>query len=293
MAIEFCVGKRLHSAEGEIELDVNVTLAEGEFVTVFGQSGAGKTTLLRMLAGLTIPDRGRIAIGNEVWFDSARRIDLPPQRREIGLVFQDYALFPNMTVRENLTFALAAKNEHSRVDELIEMMQLGALQQRLPTTLSGGQKQRVALARALIRRPRLLLLDEPFSALDAETRIRLQDEILRLHRSLGLTTLIVSHDLGEVYKLSDRVLLIERGSISRNGRPAAVFTDRQVSGKFQFIGEVLAIEADEVVYAVTVLVGNQIVTVIATAEEIAGIGIGDRVTLMAKAFNPMLIKIKN
>ena len=292
MAIEFCVGKRLHSAEGEIELDVNVTLAEGEFVTVFGQSGAGKTTLLRMLAGLTVPDRGRIAIGNEVWFDSARRIDLPPQRREIGLVFQDYALFPNMTVRENLTFALAAKKEHGRVDELIEMMQLGALQQRLPATLSGGQKQRVALARALIRRPRLLLLDEPFSALDAETRIRLQDEILRLHRSFGLTTLIVSHDLGEVYKLSDRVLLIEHGKISRNGRPAAVFTDRQVSGKFQFIGEVLAIEADEVVYAVTVLVGNQIVTVIATAEEIAGIGIGDRVTLMAKAFNPMLMKIK-
>ena len=292
MAIEFCVGKRLHSADGEIELDVNVTLAEGEFVTVFGQSGAGKTTLLRMLAGLTLPDRGRIAIGNEVWFDSARRIDLPPQRREIGLVFQDYALFPNMTVRENLTFALAAKNEHSRVDELIEMMQLGALQQRLPTTLSGGQKQRVALARALVRRPRLLLLDEPFSALDAETRIRLQDEILRLHRSFGLTTLIVSHDLGEVYKLSDRVLLIEHGKISRNGRPAAVFTDRQVSGKFQFIGEVLAIEADEVVYAVTVLVGNQVVTVIATVEEIAGIGIGDRVTLMAKAFNPMLMKIK-
>ena len=292
MAIEFCVGKRLHSADGEIELDVNVTLAEGEFVTVFGQSGAGKTTLLRMLAGLTLPDRGRIAIGNEVWFDSARRIDLPPQRREIGLVFQDYALFPNMTVRENLTFALAAKKEHGRVDELIEMMQLGALQQRLPATLSGGQKQRVALARALIRRPRLLLLDEPFSALDAETRIRLQDEILRLHRGFGLTTLIVSHDLGEVYKLSDRVLLIEHGKISRNGRPAAVFTDRQVSGKFQFIGEVLAIEADEVVYAVTVLVGNQVATVIATVEEIASIGIGDQVTLMAKAFNPMLMKIK-
>ena len=292
MAIEFCVSKRLHSAEGEIDLDVDVALAEGEFVTLFGQSGAGKTTLLRMLAGLTVPDRGRIAIGGEVWFDSERRIDLPPQRREIGLVFQDYALFPNMTVRQNLAFALADKKPGSRVDELIDMMQLGALQQRLPATLSGGQKQRVALARALVRRPKLLLLDEPFSALDAATHIRLQDEILRLHHNFGLTTLIVSHDLGEVYKLSDRVLLIERGSISRNGSPAAVFTDRHVSGKFQFLGEVLAIEPDEVVYAVAVLVGNQVVTVIATAEEIAGIGVGDRVTLLAKAFNPMLLKMK-
>ena len=244
MAIEFCVGKRLHSADGEIDLDVDVALAEGEFVTLFGQSGAGKTTLLRMLAGLTVPDRGHIAVGGEVWFDSEQHIDLPPQRREIGLVFQDYALFPNMTVRQNLAFALADKKQGIRVDELIDMMQLGALQQRLPVTLSGGQKQRVALARALVRRPKLLLLDEPFSALDAETRIRLQDEILRLHRNFGLTTLIVSHDLGEVYKLSDRVLLIERGSISRNGLPAAVFNDRQVSGKFQFIGEVLAIEPE-------------------------------------------------
>jgi molybdate transport system ATP-binding protein len=291
MAIEFCISKRLHCAEGEIELDVDVALQEGEFVTLFGQSGAGKTTLLRMLAGLTLPKRGQIKVGGETWFDSEAHINLPPQRREIGLVFQDYALFPNMTVRENLSFALANKKQSDRVDELIEMMQLGALQHRLPATLSGGQKQRVALARALVRRPKLLLLDEPFSALDADTRIRLQDEILRLHRALGITTLIVSHDLGEVYKLSDRVLLIEQGKISRNGVPAAVFADRHVSGKFQFIGEVLVIEADEVMFAVKVLVGNQVVTVIATAEESSDMKIGDRVTLLAKAFNPMLLKI--
>ena len=292
MAIEFCVSKQLHSAEGEIELKVDVALKEGEFVTLFGESGAGKTTLLRMLAGLTLPKRGRIKIGDEIWFDSEARINLPPQRREIGLVFQDYALFPNMTVRENLSFALASKKQSNRVDELLDMMQLRVLQQRLPATLSGGQKQRVALARALVRRPKLLLLDEPFSALDAETRIRLQDDILRLHRALGITTVIVSHDLTEVYKLSDRVLLIEHGKISRNGLPAAVFSDRHVSGKFQFIGEVLGIEADEVVYAIKVLVGNQVVTVIATAEEISDINIGDRVTLLAKAFNPMLLKIQ-
>jgi molybdate transport system ATP-binding protein len=291
MAIEFCVSKWLHCAEGEIELDVDVALQEGEFVTLFGQSGAGKTTLLRMLAGLTLPKRGQIKVGGETWFDSEAHINLPPQRREIGLVFQDYALFPNMTVRENLSFALANKKQSDRVDELIEMMQLCALQHRLPATLSGGQKQRVALARALVRRPKLLLLDEPFSALDADTRIRLQDEILRLHRALGITTLIVSHDLGEVYKLSDRVLLIEQGKISRNGVPAAVFADRHVSGKFQFIGEVLVIEADEVMFAVKVLVGNQVVTVIATAEESSDMKIGDRVTLLAKAFNPMLLKI--
>ena len=292
MPIEINLTKKLHAAGGELILTIDVALADGEFTTLFGQSGAGKTTLLRMLAGLTQPDRGRIAVNNEVWFDSERGIDLPPQGRGIGFVFQDYALFPNMSVRRNLEFALADKNARGRVDELIETMRLGELQQRMPATLSGGQKQRVALARALVRGPKLLLLDEPLSALDAETRLRLQDELLRLHRLHGLTSVIVSHDLSEVFKLSDRVLLLEDGKIARSGSPADMFTDRKLAGRFQFTGEVLAIEQEEVVYAVSVLVGNQIVTVIATADEVAELRIGDRVLLLAKAFNPMLLKIK-
>jgi len=289
--IEFSARQHLHTAEGETLLDVNVRIKEGEFVTLFGQSGAGKTTLLRILAGLMRPEAGRVAVGGEVWFDSEKGINLPPQKRRVGFVFQDYALFPNMTVRGNLEFALENKTEHQRVDELLELTGLTELQHRRPDTLSGGQKQRVALARALARQPRLLLLDEPLSALDAGTRLRLQDEILRLHRTFGITTLIVSHDLSEVFKLASRVLAVERGRIVRDGRPSEVFTDRKVSGKFQFTGEVLEIEPNDVVYSVSVLVGNQIVKVIATRDEIAGICIGSKVMLLSKAFNPMLIKM--
>lgn len=290
--IELAARQRLHTAEGETLLDVDLRIAEGEFVTLFGTSGAGKTTLLRILAGLMKPESGRVVVGGEVWFDSASGINLPTQQRRVGFVFQDYALFPNMTVRGNLEFALENKQERHRVDELLELTGLAELQQRRPESLSGGQKQRVALARALARQPKILLLDEPLSALDATTRLRLQDEILKLHRAFGITTLIVSHDLSEVFKLASRVLALESGRVVRDGRPADVFTDRKVGGKFQFSGEVVEIEPNDVVFAVSVLVGNQIVKVIATQDEIAEIGIGSKVMLLSKAFNPMLIKMR-
>lgn len=283
--------KRLLSAEGPLDLALNLDIAEGEFITLFGKSGAGKTTLLRMLAGLTEPDQGVLTVSGETWFDSARQINLAPQKRKIGFVFQDYALFPNMSVRGNLEFALEHRRDRARVEELLEMMELGALQQRRPDSLSGGQRQRVALARALVRRPKILLLDEPLSALDAETRLRLQDELLRIHRAFGVTTLLVSHDLSEVFRLSNRVLMIERGRITRQGQPLEVFGERRVSGKVQFTGEVLAIERNDVVYAVSVLVGNRIVNVVATEEEIRDLRIGDKVMLLSKAFQPMLQRI--
>jgi molybdate transport system ATP-binding protein len=147
----------------------------------------------------------------------------------------------------------------------------------------------VALARALAAEPQLLLLDEPFSALDQATRLRLQDEVLRLQRHFGITTIMVSHDAGEVYKLSSRVLVIEAGRIIREGAPAEVFGAGQAGGKFSFAGEVLAVEAADVVYAVTLLVGNQIVRVIATAGEAQHLKPGSRVMLLSKAFNPVLL----
>jgi molybdate transport system ATP-binding protein len=284
--------KRLLAADGPLELAIQADIAEGEFVTLFGKSGAGKTTLLRMLAGLADPDAGTLLVGDETWFDRAHGIRLAPQQRRIGFVFQDYALFPNMSVRGNLEFALENKHDRAYIDELLVLMELDALAQRRPTELSGGQRQRVALARALARRPRILLLDEPLSALDAETRLRLQDELLKLHRAFKLTTLLVSHDLGEVFKLSDRVLAIERGCIVRQGKPLEVFGDLMVSGRVEFTGEVLAIERNDVVYAVSVLIGNRIVSVIATDEEISALQIGDKVVLLSKAFQPMLRRIR-
>jgi molybdate transport system ATP-binding protein len=291
--IQIDLHKQLLTADGPLELAFQANIAEGEFVTLYGKSGAGKTTLLRMLAGLTDPDAGTLIVGDETWFDSTRGIHLAPQQRKIGFVFQDYALFPNMSVRANLEFALENKHERTYVDELLALMELGTLAQRRPTELSGGQRQRVALARALARRPRILLLDEPLSAIDAETRLRLQDELLKLHRAFKLTTLLVSHDLGEVFKLSDRVLTLEQGRLVRQGKPLDVFGDLMVSGRVEFTGEVLAIERNDVVYAVSVLVGNRIVNVIATEEEIRELQIGDRVMLLSKAFQPMLRRIRS
>ena len=287
--IELDIKKNLHSSSGEFALDVQLRIAPGEFVTLFGQSGAGKTTLLRCLAGLAEADSGSIVVDGETWFDSRKKFALPAQQRRAGYMFQDYALFPNMSVRGNLEFALRKGASRKRVDELIEIMALGDLQQRKPATLSGGQQQRVALARALASEPRLLLLDEPFSALDLQTRLRLQDEVLRLQRHFGLTTVMVSHDVSEVYKLSRRVLLIENGRLTSAGTPAEVFGAGHAGGKFSFAGEVLAIDAADVVFAVTLQVGNQIVRVIASADEVQHIKLGDRVMLLSKAFNPVLV----
>jgi len=285
--IELELKKKLLGAQGEFTLDVTLRIEQGEFVTLFGDSGAGKTTLLRCLAGLAEPDEGKIQVNGEIWFN--RHIHLPVQQRRVGYMFQDYALFPNMTVRGNLEFALRKGANPQRVSELIEIMALGDLQYRKPATLSGGQKQRVALARALAAEPQLLLLDEPFSALDHQTGLRLQDEVLRLQRLFGISTVMVSHDVSEVYRLSRRVFILEQGRISQEGSPAEVFGAGQAGGKFSFVGEVLAIEAADVVYAVTLLVGNQIVRVIATTDEAQKLKLGDRVMLLSKAFNPVLV----
>jgi len=291
--IEMDITKKLFSAQGEFTLSLQLNIEQGEFISLFGESGAGKTTLLRCLAGLEKPDAGSIKVNGETWFDSKNKFMLPPRHRHAGYMFQDYALFPNMSVRGNLEFALRPGAKRQRVEELIELMGLGELQQRKPDTLSGGQKQRVALARALAAEPCMLLLDEPFSALDHATRVRLQDEVLRLQRHYGLTTVMVSHDVSEVYKLSQRVMVIEQGSIAKQGSPAEVFKAGQSSGKFSFAGEVLDIETADVVFAVTLLVGNQIVRVIATPDEVKNIKQGDRVMLLSKAFNPVLVPVRS
>lgn len=290
--IDAHIYKLLQGANGAFYLDASLQIMQGEFVALFGPSGVGKTTLLRCLAGLDQPESGFITVQNQVWFNSDKHIQLPPQQRRVGYMFQDYALFPNMTVRDNLVFALRKGANKQRVNTLLEMMDLGELQHRKPDMLSGGQKQRVALARALVSEPALLLLDEPLSALDPSIRARLQDEILHMQRSVGITTIIVSHDVGEVYKLANRVLVMDAGKIVQHGSPAEVFSAGQTSGKFRFTGEILALEPMDVMFALTVLVGNQIVRVVAMPEEAAELEVGNRVMLVSKAFNPMVLKLE-
>jgi molybdate transport system ATP-binding protein len=289
--ISASINKRLHGTQGDFELAASLDIAEGEFVALFGPSGVGKTTLLRCIAGLEQPEQGNIVVNGTTWLNTTNGINLASQQRYVGYVFQDYALFPNMTVRGNLEFALRKGADKKRVEELLELMELGELQHRKPDTLSGGQKQRIALARALASEPRLLLLDEPLSALDATIRSRLQDEILRLQKHFGLTAILVSHDVGEVYKLANRVMVMEAGRVTQQGSPATVFSTGQTSGKFRFTGEILAIEPMDVLFSLTVLVGNQIVRVVATRDEAAELHLGDRVMMVSKAFNPMVLKL--
>jgi molybdate transport system ATP-binding protein len=214
--------KALLSAQGKMLLDLDVQIAPGEFVAVTGPSGSGKTTMLRLLAGLARPESGYIEFNGEVWLHTAQGIARSPRHRRVGMVFQDYALFPNMTVRENLQYPLERGQATDIVEELVEIMEIEELVGRYPATLSGGQQQRVALARALVRRPNLLLLDEPLSALDIELRAKLQDYVLRVHERYHLTTMLVSHSVKEIRKMADRVLRLDNGRVVLDGPPSEI-----------------------------------------------------------------------
>jgi len=289
--IEIKISKKLAGTDGIFSLKIEQQIQTGQLITVYGNSGAGKTSLLRIMAGLLEPDSGSIRIDSETWFDSKQGINLKPGRRSIGMVFQDYALFPNMTVRENLMYAARSGEDKNLVDQLIDVVELGKLKERKPGSLSGGQQQRVALARALASKPRLLLLDEPLSALDREMRQKLQDYILKVHRFFKLTTILVSHDVGEIFKLSDRVMQLSNGHIISYLTPAEMFSQRHLSGKFQFTGEVLEIKPEDVIFVVSVLIDNHLVKIIVDQETASTLAIGDRVLVASKAFNPVIIKI--
>ncbi|MFB4391053.1 MULTISPECIES: ABC transporter ATP-binding protein [unclassified Pseudomonas] len=203
--------------------DIDCDIERGEFVTLLGPSGCGKSTLLRCIAGLTPVDSGRILL------DGQDLVPLSPQKRGIGMVFQSYALFPNMTVEQNVAFGLrmqkvTAEESQVRVREALELVELGSFATRYPHQLSGGQCQRVALARSLVTRPRLLLLDEPLSALDARIRKHLREQIRAIQRELGLTTIFVTHDQEEALTLSDRIVLMNQGRIVQSGDAETLYT---------------------------------------------------------------------
>lgn len=221
-SLSISIERAMLTSEGKTNLEICTEIQGKELLCVFGHSGAGKTTLLRMLAGLTKPDKGRIVFNNTVWFDSEKKINIPPQLRKVGYMFQDYALFPNMTVEKNISFAQREKSKED-VDKLLELFDLRVLKNQHPAKLSGGQKQRVALARALAAKPNVLLLDEPLSALDFDMRMLLQQEIRKAHELLNTITLMVSHDRQEVYNLASSVIVLKNGNIMKKGKPEEVF----------------------------------------------------------------------
>jgi putative spermidine/putrescine transport system ATP-binding protein len=223
--------------------DINCEIAQGEFITLLGPSGCGKSTLLRCIAGLTPVNGGQILL------DGQDLVPLSPQQRGIGMVFQSYALFPNMSVAQNVAFGLrmqkVAKEETAqRVDDALAMVELGDFASRFPHQLSGGQCQRVALARSLITRPRLLLLDEPLSALDARIRKHLREQIRSIQQALGLTTIFVTHDQEEALVMSDRIFLMNAGKIIQSGDAETLYTAPVDAFAAGFIGNYNLLDAD-------------------------------------------------
>jgi putative spermidine/putrescine transport system ATP-binding protein len=216
--------------------EVSLSVAAGEFVTILGPSGSGKTTLLKVIAGFEIADQGRVLI------DRADITELDPAQRNIGMVFQNYALFPHMSVARNIAYPLAMRGMPKpeiavRVKQAIDMVELGGMAERLPKQLSGGQQQRVALARATVFQPRLLLLDEPFGALDRKLREQMQIEVRRLQRRLGLTTLFITHDQEEALVMSDRIAVMDKGRVLQVGLPNEIYEAPANPFVADFIGE--------------------------------------------------------
>ena len=278
--IKIDIFKKLHGSNGQMNLDVDLEIEQGDFVAIAGQSGSGKTTLLRILAGLEEAG-GEIKIGKEIWQSDVSK--LPTQKRSIGFVFQDYALFANMTILENLLYV---NKDKDLAKELLELTELSELKDRIPNTLSGGQKQRVSLCRALMNRPKILLMDEPLSALDPSMRTKLQNEILTLHKKFKTTTIMVSHDPSEIYRLSNRVIELNHGKIVKDGSAKDVLLKTSGTQKFAFEGELLDIVCVDVVIVAIVAIGQQLVEIVVSSEEIENLTIGQKVFVGTKAFAP-------
>lgn len=267
--------KRLQGNQGAFHLDVKLAIPEGKLVTLYGPSGAGKTSILRMLAGLMSPDDGNINVNETSWFNGNSKSDVPSRKRNVAFVFQDFALFPHMTVLENLCFAMPHRDEKQARD-LLTFMDLEGLQDAKPRLLSGGQQQRVALARALAQQPKILLLDEPLSALDFDLRKRMQNLLRKIHDKFGYTTVLVSHDPNEIMALSDWVYHIENGKIVKEGKVDKFFQNQDDT---LITGTVLKIESHDKGYNVVLEIQNKSLEIRLSEEKGKTLKVGDKIEM--------------
>ena len=282
--------KKLHSADGQLLLNVNCEIEDGAFISLYGPSGAGKTSLLRMLAGFMQPDEGVIKVNDEVWFDSNNKINIVPQKRMTGFVFQDYALFPNMNVEENVLFGLPKTGSKKVVEELLELTELSGLRQKKIQVLSGGQQQRVALARALARKPKLLLLDEPLSAIDNEMRSNLQQTLLSIHSHYNVTAIIVSHDINEIVKLTSKTIHLQNGKIQQFASPVEIFMN-ELPDEESLNAVFLSLEKSGNQSRALILVGDQVLKIACSQEDANDLQKGDEIVVSFKGTPAFLRKL--
>ncbi len=252
--IKIDLNKTYGKRSSSISFQFKVDLEEKKIIGIYGKSGVGKSTLLRMIAGLEEPTNGVLQVGEELWYNSGEKIDVKIQNRSIGFLFQDYALFPNMTVKQNILFGANAEPDQQLIDRIISIAELESILGKYPTELSGGQQQRVALARALARKPKVLLLDEPLSALDEDLREVLQDEILSIHKEFDLTIIFISHSRTETLKLANDLVVLENGKVTYHGAPDVWFNKKPKKGvlleqtphkiKVQVNGELIEVDVN-------------------------------------------------
>ncbi len=245
--------RKVFGGRGEVRAidGVDLEIADGELLVLLGPSGCGKTTLLRCLAGLDEPDDGRITVGGSPVFEAAEGVAVPSHRRDIGMVFQNYALWPHLTVAENVAYPLRCRGvgrteRDAGVAGALDLVECGELADRLPAALSGGQQQRIALARALVAEPRLMLFDEPLSNLDYRLRAQLREQIRNLHRALGFTAVYVTHDQTEALQLGTRVAVLREGRIEQVGDPRSVFGSPASPYVAEFLGITNSLEVSRV-----------------------------------------------
>jgi molybdate transport system ATP-binding protein len=282
--INIDIDKNLHGVKGDMLLDIDISINSGDFIALSGKSGSGKTTTLRILAGLE-SSGGKITVDDDIWLD--KNIELPPQKRGIGYLFQDYAIFPNMSVEDNLLYI---SKDKELAHHLLDITNLYELKDRYPSSLSGGQQQRVSLCRAFMNRPKILLLDEPLSALDVDMRLSLQQQILSLHKEFSTTTIMISHDPSEIYRLANRVIVLDNGKIVDDGSPKDILLKTQSLSKLSFDAQILDIIQEDVFYLAIVSIGQQITEIVISQKDIDSYNIGDTLSLSINTFQPILFK---
>lgn len=232
--IEIDITKTINLVSGPGILTAKTSIMPGSVTALYGESGVGKTTLLKILAGLIKPEEGTIKVNDQVWFDSKRKINITPKTRNTGLVFQDYALFPNMTIEQNVLYATDKGNE-AIGHRLLEAIGLSSIKNQMPYRISGGQQQRVALARALAQQPKLLLLDEPLAALDIDNRNKLRRLILDFHKEYDMTTILVSHDIADILAMTNKVLKFSNGEIVDARNPEEAFEKEVLFNQYESV----------------------------------------------------------
>ncbi len=278
--IQLSIRKELSFAEGKKPLTIDVTLPAATITAVYGESGAGKTSLLKMIAGLLLPEQGFIKVDDAVWFDTEKKVNLPPQQRSIGFVFQGYALFPNMTVLQNLQYAAGKGSDKTFIHHLIETVSLQSFLHTKPGHLSGGQQQRAALIRALVRKPQLLLLDEPLAALGNKMREDMHIVLQVLQQQLHFTALLVSHDEKEIAALAKRVIQLEGGSLVFEGTPRELF---YASNQLILLpAKVISIIREGIKYRIEVKIETGVLIIAADIDKIGNLKINDTVTIDVK-----------